>query len=334
MRGWWLFMNNEFDWIKSIAPKKQYHPSLKVGIGDDAAVYSVDQAFEQVVAVDTMVEGIHFKKETMPIKSIGYKALAINLSDLAAMGAIPLYYLVSIAVPKQGWTEEERTELYRGMNDLAAYWKVDLIGGDTVSTEDSLVITVTAIGQVERNRHLLRSNAKKGDILFVTGEIGLSSYGLERLLQQGLAAAEDQSLTDFLKAHQEPEPQLQSGRLLSLFGERISLNDISDGIAHEVKEIAEASNVNVLIDWGQLPIRKEFLKYSLERQEDWALYGGEDFQLVGTTSRNSWKNLQTLFHEHNLALYQIGEVEQGTGAVFLNREGKRSLIEKSGYQHF
>lgn len=327
-------MNNEFDWIKSIAPKKHYQPSLKVGIGDDAAVYSVDQAFEQVVAVDTMVEGIHFKKETMPIKSIGYKALAINLSDLAAMGAIPLYYLVSIAVPKHGWTEEERTELYRGMNDLADHWKVDLIGGDTVSTEDSLVITVTVIGQVEKNRHLLRSNAKKGDILFVTGEIGLSAYGLEKLLQQGLAAADDPTLTPFLKAHQEPEPQLKSGRLLAQCGERVSLNDISDGIAHEVKEIAEASNVNIVIDWDKLSICNVFQDYSLEKQEDWMLYGGEDFQLVGTVPEGKWKELLEQFRESNLPLYQIGEVEDGKGVVYLQRQGKRSLIVKTGYQHF
>ncbi|WP_280772290.1 thiamine-phosphate kinase [Salipaludibacillus daqingensis] len=327
-------MNNEFDWIKSIAPKSHFHSSLKVGIGDDAAVYRVDQKFDQVVAVDTMVEGIHFKKETMPIKSIGYKALAVNLSDLAAMGAIPLYYLVSIAVPKEGWTEAERIEIYHGMEELASRFQVDLIGGDTVSTKESLVITVTVIGQVERGRHLLRSNAEEEDILFITGDIGLSAYGLEVLLQKGLSAIDDQTLSPFIKAHQQPEPQLLAGRLLAECGERVSLNDISDGIAHEAKEIAEASGVNIVIDWDTLPIHTEFQTHSIQKQEEWMLYGGEDFQLVGTISPNGWEKLLLLFSENNLSLFQIGTVEKGKGSVFLKRQEKRSLIEKSGYQHF
>ncbi|WP_416148601.1 thiamine-phosphate kinase [Salipaludibacillus sp. HK11] len=327
-------MNNEFDWIKSIAPTKHYHTSVKTGIGDDAAIYAVEQGYEQVIAVDTMVEGIHFKKETMPIKSIGYKALAVNLSDLAAMGATPLYFLVSVAFPKQGWSQEELSEIYHGMNQLADRWHVDLIGGDTVSTKEGLVITVTVVGHVEAGRHLLRSNAKEGDVLFITGKLGLSAFGLEKLLVEGLSVADDLSMRPFLKAHQEPEPDLAAGQLLAQCGQRVSLNDVSDGVAHEAKEIAEASGVNVVIDWEKLPICHEFTKYSLEKQEDWMLYGGEDFKLVGTVSSDKWSDLEQQFQDNQLPIYVIGAVEQGNGAVFLQRQGKRSLIEKSGYQHF
>ncbi|PYZ92152.1 thiamine-phosphate kinase [Salipaludibacillus keqinensis] len=327
-------MNNEFDWIQSVSPKKLHQPSVKVGIGDDAAIYSVHSEFDQVVAVDTMVEGIHFTRKTMPIKSIGYKALAVNLSDLAAMGAIPLYYLVSVAVPKQGWTQEELSKMYEGMDQLACKWQVDLIGGDTVSIRDTLVLTVTVIGKVKRDRHLLRSQAEEGDVLFVTGEVGLSAYALEHLLNDESPRVDQSSFARFLKAHQEPEPQLEAGQLLAKGDGRVSLNDVSDGLAHEAKEIAEASGVNIVIDWDSLLIPQEFNTHPIEKQEDWMLYGGEDFQLVGTVSAHYWNELVLRFKEHHLLLHKIGRVEKGEGTVFMKRHGTRSIIEKSGYHHF
>lgn len=327
-------MNNEFDWIKSVTPTKKYHSSVEVGIGDDAAIYSHGPNEESVVAVDTMVEGVHFKKETMPIKSIGYKVLAVNLSDLAAMGAKPRYFLVSIAIPKQGWSQEETREIYAGMNELADKWEVDLIGGDTVSTKGPLVLTVTVIGSVEKGKRLLRSNAKPADLLFTTGELGLSAYGLEMLLKTGLEVIEDVSLAPFMKAHQKPEPQLEAGRLFASSGYRVSLNDISDGIANEAKEIAGASDVDIIIDWDKLAIRDEFLEHSLEKQEEWVLYSGEDFQLVGTMSEMDFDKISAVFKEHDLRLYKIGYVEKGNGRVFLERRGNRSTIDKTGYHHF
>lgn len=327
-------MNNEFDWIESVTPKEKHHDSLQVGIGDDAAIISHGKKEESVVAVDTMVEGIHFKKETMPIKSIGYKVLAVNLSDLAAMGATPLYYLVSIAIPKQGWTQEETSEIYAGMTELANTWKVDLIGGDTVSTNGPLVLTVTAIGQVEKGRRLLRSNARDNDILFTTGQLGLSAYGLEQLLEHGFEAMKNPDSRPFLAAHQKPMPQLKAGKILADAGCRVALNDISDGIAHEAKEIAVSSRVDIVIEWGRLALRKEFLDYTLDKQEDWVLYGGEDFHLVGTASRTDFEKIKTLFNDNNLFLHIIGYVKSGKGKVFLERDGKQTAITKTGYHHF
>ncbi|SES03480.1 thiamine-phosphate kinase [Salipaludibacillus aurantiacus] len=327
-------MNNEFEWIKSVSQPSYRHSSVKVGVGDDAAIYEPQKGYEQVVTVDTMVEGVHFKKETVPAKATGYKALAVNLSDIAAMGGRPLYYLVSIAVPKRGWTQEELREIYEGMHELSEKWHVDLIGGDTVSTDDALVITVTVIGEIKSGRRLLRSNAKAGDVLFITGAAGSSAYGLEKLLEQGLKAADDPSLKPFLKAHQEPEPQLQAGMLLAEAGCRLSLNDVSDGLAHEAKEIAEASGIDVIIDWNRLPIHESFKEYSLEKQESWVLYGGEDFQLTGTVSPEDWESLSRLFSSKGLPLFRIGSVEPGSGKVYIEREGKKILADKQGYHHF
>src|SRR5690606_8565119 len=131
---------------------------LLAGIGDDAALVRPTPEMEQIICMDTMVEGVHFNSHTMDPYQIGYKALAVNISDIAAMGGIPTYYLVSIAIPK-GWNEADLLSIYEGMAMLADKYAMDLIGGDTVSIADTLVITVTVLGEVERGKHLLRSYA-------------------------------------------------------------------------------------------------------------------------------------------------------------------------------
>ncbi len=167
--------------------QKNYQVSLIKGIGDDAAVYRGSAEMNEVVCIDTMVEGVHFRQDTLSPFQIGKKALAINMSDLAAMGAIPRSYLVSIAVSPE-WSEEKLTEIYRGMSALAKRYGMDLIGGDTVSARAGLTLTVTAIGQVEHGRMLLREYARPGDVVFVTGTVGRSAAGLNLLEKKGMEA--------------------------------------------------------------------------------------------------------------------------------------------------
>ncbi|WP_088036195.1 thiamine-phosphate kinase [Evansella clarkii] len=326
-------MNNEINWIRQIAPECHHQEGLKAGIGDDAAIYHLQESYETVVCVDTMVEGIHFKKTTMPMKAIGHKALAANISDLAAMGAVPLYYLVSVAVPKKGWSVHELNSIYEGMKQLGDQHKMDLIGGDTVSINENLVLTVTVIGKLEKGRRLLRSAAEPGDIFFTTGPLGNSAFGLEKLLEQGLSAAEQEEHLPFIKAHQYPVPQVKAGRVLSGTEARIALNDISDGLASEAKEIAEASKVNVTIDWDEIP-RAQLLKAApQDRQEEWVLYGGEDYQLAGTVGSENWDFLKAEFEKQSLQIYKIGFVTEGQGDVYLKKGGKSSPLTKTGYGH-
>lgn len=327
-------MDNEFDWIKSIQPAKHNQSAVEVGIGDDAAIVRPNDGYDTVLAVDTMVEGIHFTKDTMTAEDIGYKALAVNLSDIAAMGAIPLYYIVSIAVPKTGWTQEETRGIYNGMAELAEMHEIDLIGGDTVSIKGPLVISVTIGGEVEKERRLLRQNAEPGDVVFVTGPLGRSPYGLDYLLEYGRERAEEMpTVLSYLQAHQRPVPHIAVGRFLAGRDARIALNDISDGIAHEAKEIAEASGAALVIDWEALPVDEKLKEAPLEKQEDWVLYGGEEFQLVGTVAAAEWTKLQEAAADEGFELTAVGSVTAGEG-VFLRRNNTLETISRSGYTHF
>lgn len=324
---------DEFDFITKLKPSHTFQRNIKVGIGDDAAVYDPSMNKSQVVCVDTMVEGVHFLKHLSSPEEVGYKALAVNISDIAAMGAVPLYYLVSIAIPST-WEEQDLLGVFKGMAELAETHKIDLIGGDTVSTSDKLTITVTVIGEVERHVHLLRSEAKDGDIVFVTGFLGDSSAGLALLLNQ-VTVDTNLDREYLVGRHKRPIPRIKAGRLIAKVN-RASLNDISDGLASELHEIAEASQIGITIINEELPISESLSK--LRKKYDtnrWMLYGGEDFELVGTTSLESWQELSQAFEKENMKVTRIGIVTREHNGVRLTSEEQKTMVlEKSGYNHF
>jgi thiamine-monophosphate kinase len=326
-------VNDEFEWIKKITPSSTHQPSLVMGIGDDAALYRGNSEFEEIVCMDTMVEEVHFSKKTMKPFHIGYKVLAANISDIAAMGGQPLFYVVSIAIPPT-WKENDLVSIYEGMALLAAEFKMDLIGGDTVSTKEQLVITVTVMGRVRKNTHLLRKNAKPGDIVFVTEYAGKSAAGLSLLLNNGLDHPYTELENQLIQAHQMPYPQIEAGRILSEKNLRVSLNDISDGLASEAYEIAEASAVSLVIDYDKIPKSKALNHFPEHQQQEWILYGGEDFQLIGTTDKEAWEEIQPQFKQAKLRITEIGEVENGPVSVKLVQNGQCRPIEKKGYNHF
>ena len=324
---------DEFDFITKLKPSHTFQENIKVGIGDDAAVYDPSISKSQVVCVDTMVEGVHFLKHLSSPQEVGYKALAVNISDIAAMGAIPLYYLVSIAIPSS-WQEQELLGVFKGMAELAETHKMDLIGGDTVATTDKLTLTVTVIGEVERHVRLLRSEAKEGDIVFVTGFIGDSSAGLAILLNQ--ITIDPNFDSDYLvRRHKRPVPRVKAGRLIAKVN-RASLNDISDGLASELHEIAEASQIGITINKELLPISGSLSKLGSKYDTNkWMLYGGEDFELVGTTSFESWQKLSLAFEKEDMKITRIGIVTGDHTGVRLNNEDREIIVlEKSGYNHF
>jgi len=324
---------DEFDFINKVKPDRIFQQNVKVAIGDDAAIYESSHGFHQVVCVDTMVEGVHFLRNLSSPFEIGYKALAVNVSDLAAMSAIPLYYFISLAVPSN-WNEEDLIEIYEGMKKLSEEYKMDLLGGDTVSTSDKLVITVIVIGEVEEGRNTLRSNAKNEDIVFVTGTIGDSAAGLAILL--GQTSLHNESLKMyFTEKHKMPVPQVKAGRLIGKL-KRASLNDISDGLASELNEISEASHVGITIDEDDLPLSDELLLLqSTSLLQDWALYGGEDYELVGTTSPDSWEKLKKDCNELGIKVTKIGFVDSSHKEVMLKSKNQEYIkLKKSGYNHF
>lgn len=326
-------MMDEFSFIKRITPNKNFQRSLIVGIGDDAAVYRSKAGFDEVICVDTMVEDIHFRLDTLTPFQIGYKALAVNVSDIAAMGAIPTYYLVSIAVPKH-WQEESVVEIYAGMKQLAEQYSLNLIGGDTVSTNDKLVITVTALGQVEQGEQLQRSMAQDGDIVFVTGTVGDSAAGLHLLFEKGLDGPYHAGEQVLVATHQQPKPQVEFARMLINHHIRVSLNDVSDGVASEVNELAEASQVTIRLHVNQLPLSDAMQMFPREKQIEWALYGGEDFQLIGTVAKEDWQRLLEQCHLLGIRCTNIGVVEAGDAKVLLVEDEQVTELKVFGYNHF
>ncbi|MBY8914221.1 thiamine-phosphate kinase [Bacillus sp. YC2] len=323
---------DEFDLIHSITPHTLHHTSVDVGIGDDGAVYTASPHFQQIVCLDTMVEDVHFKLEYSSPGDIGYKALAVNISDIAAMGGIPKFYLVSLAVPAC-WQAPEVQAMYEGMTELAKLYRMDLIGGDTVSASDKAVITVTVIGEVEKGLACLRSSARPGDVVFVTGDIGSSAAGLALLLRETEPSACSER-DYFIQKHKRPVPRVQVGRFCSQL-QRAALNDISDGLASELNEIAEASSVTIEIEENLLPVHPE-LRKAHSKWKEWALFGGEDFELAGTVSQKEWTWLLDRCKASGVPIKQVGTVyERKEANVLMKTEDqKRIVLEKKGYNHF
>ncbi|WCK54997.1 thiamine-phosphate kinase [Aneurinibacillus sp. Ricciae_BoGa-3] len=316
---------------------------IRTGIGDDAAIVSARDQFDWVVCCDMMVEDIHFKRNTMKPFDIGYKALASNVSDIAAMGGLPLFYLVSLGV-SSGWSEQELGEMYSGMAALAEAFGMKLIGGDTSASPGGLTVSITAMGEVESGRTLLRSQAKPGDLVFLTGTVGDSAAGLGYLLEQDCFPSHvPEAVQPLVERHCRPYPQVQAGRLLASLGIRAALNDISDGLASEAWEIAEASSVRMVLDRQSIPLSVPARVYAESKAQDvlhWALYGGEDYQLIGCLSADEKSEMDRIFREAGLPLYWIGFVEQlaadnqAPQVEMRHSDGSRSALAKKGYNHF
>lgn len=327
-----LSVQDEFSFINSITPKKYKQPHLVAGIGDDAALYSGNNDVEEIVCMDTMIEEVHFNRQTMKPFHIGYKALASNISDIAAMGGVPNFYLVSIAIPKH-WPDTELLEIYKGMEALADRYQMDLIGGDTVSSKHSLVITVTVIGRVLKGRHLLRKNAKANDIVFATGSLGDSMAGLELLLKSGVDFNFSKNEQALVTRHQLPEPRVEIGQILAKFP-RVALNDVSDGIASELNEIASASDVTIVIEAEKLPKSSQITSFSEDQQLHWMLNGGEDYELVGTVSEEDWIEIKKECEQKNYSITKIGYVTNGPAKVLIKQGDQMNLLQKLGFNHF
>ncbi|TGB01503.1 thiamine-phosphate kinase [Halobacillus salinus] len=320
---------DEFSFIRSIRPDSYKQSTLIRGIDDDAAVFRAMQE-DVVTAVDTMVEGVHFSKETMSPADVGYRALAANLSDLAAMGSRPAFYLVSLVVPDH-WSEKELDELYRGMNQLADEYQMDLIGGDTVSGQD-LCVSVTVVGYVGQGLARYRSASKPGDLVFVTGSLGDSRAGLQCIFDE---REETEDVRYLVNRHRRPSPRVTFAEMLRSC-ERIALNDVSDGIANEANEIAEASGVDVIIRQERIPCSGAIQALYPDQYLEWGLSGGEDFELLGTVSKEEWSCVEKAANESGLKVTVIGKVEERKKDhpyVYIQKEDKRNILEKTGYTH-
>ena len=318
-----IISTDEFVLIDRLTQHSIYNPTyVKVGVGDDCAVYDTPCDVDQLVSTDMMVEGIHFSESTTAPFDVGYRLGAANISDIAAMGGTPRHMVVSIAVPKGRHTSYVE-EVYQGLHDICAEYSVNIIGGDTVSTEGPFVISATVFGDVPTNQSVLRSGAQDGDAVFITNYLGLSYVGLHSLLE----GSEDYPVSR--SVHQRPIPHVECGIIARDLG-ATSMNDISDGLSSELNEIANASQVTIFIDESALPIHPEVQAYCESHQMSpylpmWT--GGEDFQLVGTIPAEMAEYLPTE------TFTIIGYVKAGAAQVLVDHDGQWITVEPKGYNH-
>ena len=246
-------------------------------VGDDAAVLPTTPGMLLVVTSDVLVDRVHFSDQTTPPKSVGWRSAAANLSDLAAMGASPLGITVGLGLPGEvlvSWVED----LYRGITDCLQKYGTVIVGGD-LCRSPTITVAITAFGQVDPARVVRRATAQPGDAILVTGFHGSSRAGLELLLHPELGQELSQDdRASLIQAHQYPNPRLDL--LPSLPQTRISGMDSSDGLADAIVQICRASGVGARLDRHKIPIHSALKRWSPEKAMNWALYGGEDFELV------------------------------------------------------
>lgn len=310
--------------------------TVVVGIGDDAAILTYNPNSHVAVTTDMLVEGVHFRDDTMDFRSLGWKSMAASFSDIAAMGGVPRHATVSLAIPPT-YEVEKLEQLYEGVAEICKEFGAHVIGGDIVKTDGPLVISVTVNGEVEPGKALLRSGARPGDLVFVTGSIGGSAAGLACLEsgRRSLLPPEEQLV--LIEQHRRPMPQVKAGRILLDNGACTSCNDISDGLASELNEIASASGVAIRIAENRLPIKpqvKNFARISGESAVEWALFGGEDYQLTGTLDPLGYSAVVTAFQMLRIPFTLIGRVTHGSGVVLEHTAGGETLLTARGYNHF
>jgi thiamine-monophosphate kinase len=308
-------------------------PWVVVGVGDDAAVVEPVRNTMDVFTADALVEGVHFDRAFTPPSAIGHRALAVNLSDLAAMGAEPRVALLSLALPAS-LPVADLEAIVDGLLGLAARHQVHLVGGNITRSPGPLVLDVTAVGSVRRRRVLTRAGARPGDEVWVSGALGAAAAGLA-MLQAGPVPADTEAQA-CAAAYLTPEPRVRLGTLLGRNRAATSCIDLSDGLADGAAQLAAASGVGLVLDAGALPVPEAARRWWAARGDDAvtrATGGGDDYELLFTVSR---RRRSRFTHVRRLAgglpLTRIGRVTDDR-QVRLEREGVSAPLA-AGYEHF
>lgn len=314
---------NEFDIIKQyFAAKSHQRPDVLVGIGDDAALTTIPANKYLVTTTDSLIVDVHFPRETTPY-DIGYKSLAVNLSDLAAMGATPAWVTLALTLPKAdpSWLQAFSAGFFSLLNDF----NVQLIGGDL--THGPLSITVQAMGFVSAANMMLRKNAKPGDLIFVTGTIGDAGLALQCLQNNIKVNPDDQAF--LLQRLNRPTPQVITGE--KLLGHAHAAIDISDGLIADLNHILEQSQVGAQVFVDRIPLSSALIhSLSLEAAIELALTAGDDYELCFTLPENQQEILSSLPAQTTC----IGVITKDPGLTLQYQDGKNYYGARAGYEHF
>jgi len=307
---------------------------LALAIGDDAAVLDVAAGLQVVVTTDLLVEGVHFRRDWSDAYSIGWKVAAVNLSDLAAMGADPTFAFVSLALPPEE-TVEGVERLYDGLCDCLSRYGAKLAGGDTNRTFGGLTVNITQLGTVPFGQALKRTGAKVGDTLLVTGTLGDSAAGLALLEQHGAAKAE-KLCRALVQSHRRPQPRVVAGLALRETGLVHCCVDLSDGLAADLPKLCAASGVGAQVDVTRLPVSEDLSLMAADLgRASWelALSGGEDYELLIAVAPADLEAVNAAVAATGTTLTPIGEITR-TGPRFVGADGDDLPAATGGWDHF
>ena len=300
---------------------------LRVGIGDDAAAWKPNPHHLSLVTTDMLVDDVHFRTRDTRPSLIGRKALAKSLSDIAAMGGRPVLAVIALGVTAD-LDEAWYRSFYDGMSGLARSTRCAIAGGDIVRAP-ALTIAVTVIGEARRTSLRLRSGARAGDVIAVTGALGLAAAGL-RAVDAGL---EHDRLDEAVHAYLVPQPRIDEGVFLGSRRAVHALMDISDGLSTDVRRMARASNVDAVIEPDSLFVH-EALRLADADPLDLILNGGDDYELIASVDARAFEYVARTFNARfGRPLRAVGRFEPGRGEVWLDRKGKREPLEPGGYDH-
>ncbi len=330
-------IGGEFGWIERM---RQAHGGasglgLTLAIGDDAAVLEQEAGRQLVVTTDMLVEGVHFRRDWSDPYSVGWKSAAVNLSDIAAMGAEPTFAFISIAFPAEE-TVEFLDRLYDGFVDCLNRYGARLAGGDTNTSPDRLVLSVTQMGTVRTGQALTRGGARVGDALLVTGTLGDSAGGLALLSKHGLARAEKMSL-ELVQAHRRPQPRIVAAREAARTGKVHAAMDLSDGLAGDLQKLCAASHVGARLETAGLPLSEALCQCAAVlglNAVDLALDGGEDYELLLAVAPADVEAVRAAMTSTGMPVSQVGEIVK-SGLCIVAPNGQDELpTERRGWDHF
>ncbi len=343
----------EFELIKKVREKFQIEdPLLVKGIGDDTAIFTSDFSTDFLITSDLMTEDVHFSLEYFEPEDIGWRILAANLSDIAAMGGKPLFFTISIAIPPHLKEGDFLDRFLDGLHACSSRYSVKLIGGDTSSSVDKLFIDITMIGSCENGQAVQRSGAEPGDLIYLLGKPGRSEAGLQLFLdgwriEHGRAKNPDKTHVAMMKelgvlkclySHLRPQPLVYEGSILGRSGLLTSMIDTSDGLSSDLYHILEESNVGAFLESEifENPLY-EIMSPDLDAADplEYILHGGEDFLLLFTIRPDKKTELEKLLKESQIYEFrQIGIItDRKLEMRYVDHEGSSRLLAPGGWEH-
>jgi thiamine-monophosphate kinase len=318
------------DSIQKLAARQS--PSVMIGIGDDAAALKIATSSILLATTDMLLEDVHFDLSFTDYYSLGWKSAAVNLSDIAAMGGIPRFCLTSLGIPSSVSVEQIK-DFYRGFSAVLRIHRVLLVGGDTCLSREKLVVNVVVLGEAEKAKIVARVGAKPGDRIFVTGTLGDSAAGLELLRTMARSKKQRQWEKKLTLKHLRPEPRVEWGIKIAHSRCAHAMIDISDGLSSDLAHICKKSGVGAIIYSKDIPCSRSLLaaQDGLDRSlMQYALSGGEDYELLFTAPPRSKKKLKTL----GVPLSEIGEITCSRKLVLVDGNGIAKPLVPAGFDHF